>query len=89
MLKRGAISCSVCGLSLGEPVPEAALHGLAAGPAACVHRGDDLQRAQPLHKALHLQEAAVLAVGHSWKKKETICFFFTVHFKIEIYFFFL
>ena len=70
MLKRGIISCSVCGLILGEPVPEAALHGLAAGPAACVHRGDDLQRAQPLHKALHLQEAAVLAVGHSCQTRK-------------------
>lgn len=49
----------------GEPLAETPLHGLPAVPAAHVDRWDNLERAEPLHEALQLQEAAVLAVRDS------------------------
>lgn len=57
-------------LGVGEPLAETPLHGLPAGPAADVDRGDDLKRLEPLDEALQLQEAAVFAVWDSWEQAE-------------------
>lgn len=50
------------GLSLGEPLAKALLHGLPAVPAANVDCRDDLERLKPLDEPFQLQKAAVLAV---------------------------
>ena len=57
-------------LRLRQPLAEKRVHGLPAFSAAHVDRGDDLEGSQPLHEALHLREAAVLAVGDTWQGKE-------------------
>lgn len=66
--RQGAVSRPVGALRV--PLAEQPLHRLAAGPAAHVDRGDDLEGPQPLDKALHFQVAAVLAVGDACDRKE-------------------
>lgn len=44
------------------PFTKDPLHSSSALPAAIVDGGDDLERLQPLDKALHLHKAAVLTV---------------------------
>lgn len=67
---------SPLGLGSGKPLAETTLHGLPAVPAAHVDRGDDLERAEPLDKALKLQEAAVLAVRDSCEERQKMIYFF-------------